>query len=485
MSEKTSIIRKLSNQGHILVSIGAAVGIANLVLFPARVHNYGGLAFILVFVLCTLIIGVPLMIAETALGKLGQTDAVDVFDKIGGGSWKFVGFLGILTNAMVLTFYVIVSGWALYYWFLYLFDYEVISSAITEAKNEGKPSVAGVGHFFGSFVTSPRQVILLAAAYMAITTFIVANNIKAGLEWVSRHFIPFLALLIVGLIIVLPFVGGDLIDYSNFTFDLKPLFSLDSSGRIGIIEAVGQSFFSLALGACAMVTFGSHIDRKTDVVKNSHFIVHSDTLVALLGALLLIPLISSTKSVGADPSLVFITLVDTFHNFSAPFDRIVGVVFFTLFNFAIITSTMAMMEPSVNYLVKSRGLTRKRSALIIGTFIFIFCIPGILSFSPNSSSFFTNFLGYGNRGDGTMGYFNFILDFFGTFSLLVGAFLFSVFLWTRWSIDDLVDELSIGGHIVSSGLKRFLKVSLLWVTPIFMILLFIGEIIKLKFKLGL
>jgi NSS family neurotransmitter:Na+ symporter len=485
MSEKIIITDKFTNKGHILAAVGAAVGIANLVLFPARVFNYGGLAFILVFVLFTFILGVPLMIGETALGKSGQSDAVNAYQKIGGKKWGFAGIFGLVTCCFILSFYIVVAGWALYYLYTYLFQYQQITAAVAEALTNDAPSIAGIGGLFGRFVTSQNEVLLLSGLFMALTIFIVANNIKQGIEWVSKTFVPLLIVMMLFLIIAIPFVDSDKVNYGNFNFNFAALFSIDNSGRIGIIEAVGQAFFSLSLGACAMVTYGSHVARNTNVVSNSHYIVHTDTLVALLAGVLIIPLFSVSGNVGLDPTLVFISLVDTFYGFGEPWGRIIGISFFALFNFAIVTSTISLLEPAVNYMSEGNKLRRKYYSILIGSGVFLISIPAILSFNPESATVFTNFLGYGNKGDGTMGYFNFILDFFGTFCLLAGAFILSIFIRFKWSIEKLIEEVTVQGYNPGSQIKKLLRVTILWVIPILMLLLFGGECIKLMYKLGI
>lgn len=477
----TDISNKFSSRGHILASVGAAVGIANLVLFPARVFNYGGLAFILIFILCTFLLGVPLMIAEIALGKNGQSDAVRVYGGIGGKVWRWAGIFGLVTCSFILSFYVIVAGWALYYLFIFIFQYQEISLSVANALSEGKPSVAAIGGIFGNFVTSIHEVILFSGIFMGFTVLIIANDVKQGIEWISKRFVPLLVILIIGLIIAIPFISNANLNYENFTFDFSALFSIDSSGRIGIIEAVGQAFFSLSLGACSMITYGAHVKKDANIVSNAHFIVHIDTLVALLGAILIIPLFSTSDKVGLDPTLVFISLVDTFNEFGELWGRIIGICFFALFNFAILTSTISLLEPTVNYLSKDRSKERKKWSVVIGALIFLLCIPGILSFNPESSSLFTNFLGYGSGG--TMGYFNFILDFFGTFCLLAGTLILAIFIRNKWSIESLYEQITVSSYIPSNSLKTFLRISIQWIVPILIFLIFIGECIKVIYKL--
>ena len=478
---------KFTNRGHILASVGAAIGIANLVLFPARVFSYGGLAFILAFVLCTFFLGVPIMIGETALGKNSQRDAVNAYRGIGGNRWAYAGFLGLLTSCFILSFYIVVAGWALYYLYLYIFAYPTITTAIAEALSNEQPSIAGVGGLFGQFVTSENLVFTFSGLFMAITIFIVANNIQRGIEWVSKRFVPLLIVLIVFLIFTIPFIKGNELNYDNFSFDFNALFSIDSSGRIGIIEAVGQAFFSLSLGASGMITYGTHVKKDTNVVMNSHYIVHTDTLVALLAALLILPLFSPSSQISAAPPLVFISLVDVFNNFGIFWGRLIGISFFTLFNLAILTSSISLLEPTVNYFSQNKKNGRRNFAILIGTFVFIMSIPVVLSIDSNNSSIFTNFLGYGeiNNGKTSMGYFNFILDFFGTFCLLAGTFLLAVFIRYKWTIESFFEELKVSHYTPSHLLKKFLTLTILWIIPISMVLLFVGECIKVMYKLGL
>lgn len=478
-----SVQSKFSNKGHILASVGAAVGIANLVLFPARMSNFGGMAFVLVFLVCTFLLGLPLMMGETALGRNGKTDPVQAFKSIGGKHWGKVGMFGIITCCFILSFYIIVAGWALYYLYVYLFDYTLLQTAISSAEATGAPPIAGVGGFFGTFITSEIQVMLFSGLFMLTTIFIVTFEVKKGIEWVSKKFVPLMILLLVFLIISTPFIVGDRLNYDNFSFDFGALFSMDGSGRIGLVEAVGQSFFSLSLGACGMLTYGAHLSTKADIRTNSRYIVHTDTLVALLAAILIVPLFSSGSEMGMNPSLVFVSLVDAFNAFGPTVGRVIGIVFFALFNLAILTSTISLLEPSVNYFSQKKPETRKRNAFIFGAVVFGMSIPALASFNPNNASWITNFLGYGNAEDGTMGYFNFILDFFGTFCLIAGAFLLGIFIRNRWTVDGLIQELASGGNNIPARTRRFLHLTIKWFIPIIMVVLCTGEVIKVVYKL--
>ncbi|MFT5876933.1 MAG: NSS family neurotransmitter:Na+ symporter, partial [Dokdonia sp.] len=454
-------------------SVGAAVGVANLVLFPARVQNYGGIAFVIVFIACTFIYGVPLMIAETALGKSSQSDAVQAFQKIGGKSWGRIGLFGIITTWFILSFYIVVAGWALYYLYLYLFDFQTIFGGNT-------------GALFGKFVTDEKMVVLFSGLAMGATVFVVAQKIKSGIEWVSQRFVPLLIILVITIIVTLPFVEGVHLNYSSMYMDFGKMFTMDANGKFGFVEAMGQAFFSLSLGACGMITYGAHLKRDANVVKNSKLIVHTDTLVALLGALLVIPLFGMNEVLSASPPLVFINLVDAFNHFGEGYAQIIGTAFFLLFNIAILTSSISIMEPSVNFLKNKFDGKRSKYALLIGVFIFLLSLPAIYSIDPSNSKVFTNFLGYGDGvGDNvSMGYFNFVLDFFGTFCLIIGSLLLAIFIRLKWSKEDLMGELSIGGHQFSNRFKNVLYITITWIVPATMGVLILGEILKAGVKFG-
>ncbi len=461
-----------SNRGHILASIGGAIGVANLVLFPARMQNYGGLAFALTFVLITFIMGVPLMIGEASLGKNGQSNAVDAYRGIGGKAWAYAGYFGMIVSAFILSFYVVLAAWAMYYLYLYLFDYGLIAQ-----ENPGR--------LFGTFISNTGQVILFSALVIGICIWVVAYNVRQGIENVSRTFVPLLLLLMLFLILSIPLITHQELHYTNFTFRPGDLFVLDASGKIGIIEAVGQAFFSLSLGATGMITYGSHIHKDTHVVRNAHYIVHTDTMVAIFAAILIIPLFAPSDTVMAAPPLVFINLVDTFRQFGPIWGRLIGLSFFVLFNLAILTSAISLLETPVNYLSKNLKRMRPRYAILLGLLVFIFSIPATVSVNPNSSALFTNFLGYGDASGGqtTMGYFNFLLDFFGTFGILMGGFLLATFIRTTWKIEGLFQEITVPGYTPSPGFKRYMRICLNWIAPILLLLLFAGEFIKVLYKL--
>lgn len=452
--------QKFSRVGHILASAGSAIGIANLVILPARAHNYGGLAFILVFVLCTFLLGIPLMIGEIALGKTGQSDAVTAYRKVGGKQWAWAGFFGILTSFFILSFYIVVAAWSLEYFYYYAFNF----SQILDKES---------GPLFGTLIGNQNRVMLFAAFFMLICMAIVAADIKTGIEQSSKFLLPLLLFLIIALIVLIPIAGPEHLVYDNlFRFDFRPIFTFDQQGNLGITEAIGQAFFSLSLGACGMITYASHLRPDVNVVQNARFIVHSDTIVALLAVVLIVPLFPVNQSVGADPSLIFVYLVETFKIFGS-FQQGLGILFFALLNIAILTSAVSLLETSVSFLTREYKWPRLWVAPLMAGLIYMLGVPSILSFNAANSTFFTNFLGYG-QGEArpSMGFFNFVFDIFGTFAIMLGGLILSFFIIRRWSFGKFFQALKTSTFNPPASYQHYLKFLLTWLIPPMLIALF-------------
>lgn len=443
-----------SRTGHILASAGAAIGVANLVIFPYRVQFFGGGAYVLAFVVFTMLMGIPLMILENALGKRSGTDAVDAFRGPGDGSgWAWIGRLGILTAVMVASFYLVLAGWTLDYLWAYLTDYAAVAS---------RPA----GPAFGAAIGSVPRALLFTGLFTALAAVISSSRLRAGVERLSRFAMPLLGLLVIFLIVSLPLLRPEAVDYANlFRLDWEALFVPTPTGELGILHALGQAFFSLGLGAASMLTFATHLDRDADVLRAAPTIVHLDTVVALLGALLVVPLLGNVEGdVYNGPPLVFINLVEIFKSYGAA-GQAVGLAFFFLLGVAILTSAVSLVEPALRALVQQRGWSRRATGLGLGALIFLLAIPVVISCSPAGPRWLTDFAGMGGS-DPSMGYFNFLLEWFGSVSLLVGGLLLCVYLLLRWGLDGFFAELERGGHRVSNGWRRGLTLAYRFVIPV-------------------
>ena len=458
---------KFTKTGHILASAGAAIGVANLVIFPYRVHFFGGGAYLLAFVGFTLLMGIPLMVLENALGKRSGTDAINAFRGEGDGKgWAWIGRLGILTAIMVASFYLVLAGWTLDYVWHYLTDYQTIVA------NHAGPT-------FGAAISTTSRALLFTGLFTALVAVICSGPLRSGVERLSKFAMPLLGLLIIFLVVSLPILQPEAVDYGNlFRLDWRALFVPTETGELGILHALGQAFFSLGLGAASMMTFASHLDRDANVMKNAPMIVHLDTVVAMLGALLVVPLLANIEGdIYNGPPLVFINLVEIFKTYGAA-GQWIGLLFFVLLGVAILTSAVSLVEPALRALVTQQGWSRRVAGLSLGGLVFVLAVPVVLSCSPSGPGWLTDFAGMGGA-DPSMGYFNFLLEWFGSVSLLVGGLLLCLYLLRRWTLDGLFEELSIGGHVVSDGWRWRLSVAYKYVIPVGILVLLVAKLLVL------
>ena len=452
-----------SRTGHILASAGAAIGVANLVIFPYRVQFFGGGAYVLAFVIFTMLMGIPLMILENALGKRSQTDAIDAFRGDGDGpAWAWIGRLGILTAVMVASFYLVLAGWTLDYVWTYATDY-------------GSIAAGPAGPAFGAAIGTVPRALLFTGLFTALAAVISSSQLRRGVERLSKFAMPLLGVLVIFLIVSLPLLRPEAVDYANlFRLDWNGLFVPNANGELGILHALGQAFFSLGLGAASMLTFATHLDRKANVLSNAPLIVHLDTAVALLGALLVVPLLGNVEgNVYGGPPLVFINLVEIFKSYGAA-GQFVGLSFFVLLGVAILTSAVSLIEPALRALVTQRGWSRRRTGLGLGVLIFALAVPVVISCSPAGPRWLTDFGGMGGS-DPSMGYFNFLLEWFGSISLLVGGLLLCVYLLFRWGLDGFFAELEYGDHRVSRAWEIGLTLAFRFVIPVGIIVLLVAK----------
>ena len=453
---------RFSRLGHVLASAGAAIGVANLVIFPYRVHYFGGSAYILAFIVFTLLMGIPLMVLENAMGKRRGTDATEAFQLPGASPrWKSVAWLGIVTSIMVASFYLVLAGWTLEYVWKYLTDYTTV------AANPAGPA-------FGEAIGSIPRAILFTGIFTALVALVVSRELYAGIERLSRLAMPVLGVLLLFLIGSLPLLRPAALDYGNLLkFDWQALVVPTANRELGILHALGQAFFSLGLGAVSMMTFACHADRATNVLRAAPQIVHLDTAVAILGATLVLPLIGGVEGdIYSGPPLVFINLVEIFKTYGAA-GQWIGLLFFFLLGVAILTSAVSLFEPLLRTMTERYGWRRATGGPLVGLLVFVLAVPVVISCSENGPAWLTNFAGMGDPG---LGYFNFLLEWFGSISLLIGELLLCWFLLRVWGLKDFFAELEFGGHRVTPTDRRRLTWQLRYVIPIGIGLLLLAKV---------
>ena len=355
-----------SKIGIVLATAGSAVGLGNVWRFPYMVGEDGGAAFILVYIVCILLLGLPGMICEFIVGRHAQANAAAAYDKLSGGRpWKLVGYLGILTSTIILGFYAVVAGWCLQYL------YAALVGQLSGDANYVKD-------YFVSFSSSPIRPVLFGIAFILITHLVVVKGVRGGIERASKTLMPILFLLLLILVVASCLLPGAM---EGVRFLFQPDFSKLSSNVM--LDALGQAFFSLSLGTACLCTYASYFSRDTNLLASAGQIALLDTMIAILSGLMIFPAAASVGiSPDSGPSLIFITLPNVFQQAFAAMPiagYVVGVMFFALLVFAALTSTISMHEIGTAFFTEEWNMPRRRSAWVITVVASLICMVCSLS----------------------------------------------------------------------------------------------------------
>ncbi len=352
-----------SRIGFILAAAGSAVGLGNIWKFPYVTGENGGGIFVLVYLACVLLVGLPVMIAEILIGRSTQNSPVGAFKSLAGARspWVGMGWLSVISAFVLLSFYSVVAGWSLHYTWL---------SISGQLAGLGPDNVASV---FGSLHASAGANLFWHLIFMGLTVAVVFGGVSKGVERWSRILMP--ALLIMMLVLL---VNSLMLDGFGKAFSFLFGFHQDKFTAAGALEALGQAFFSLSLGMGAMLTYGSYLRRQDDVVGASVTISALDTCIALVASLMLFPIIfSHGMEPAAGPGLVFISVPIALSQM--PGTTFLATVFFALLVFAALTSAISMLEVATSYLIDQRGWQRHRAAVAAGLTTAILGLPAALS----------------------------------------------------------------------------------------------------------
>lgn len=351
-----------SRFGLILATAGSAVGLGNIWRFPYMAGNNGGAAFILVYIGCVLLLGIPCMISEFIIGREGASNTARAYTKLSNGTaWKYIGFMGVLTGFLIIGYYAVVAGWCLQY---------IFASAAGELQGDPK-YVAG---YFSEFSASPVKPVLWTVAILVMTHLVVIRGVRGGIEKASKMFMPTLFVLLLGLVVAscnLPGSGA------GVEFLLKPDFSKVDSGVF--LGALGQAFYSLSIGMGCICTYASYFSRRTNLLNTAVHISLVDTMVAVLAGLMIFP---SAFSVGiapdSGPSLIFMTLPNVFQQAFTHLPLvgyIVSIVFYVLLSLAALTSLISLHEVCTAFFLEEFRISRLRGATFVTV---IACVVGAL-----------------------------------------------------------------------------------------------------------
>ncbi|RDY72603.1 sodium-dependent transporter [Halobacillus trueperi] len=350
--------------GFMLAAMGSAVGLGNIWRFSFVAGNNGGGAFLILYLLFVLLIGVPLLLTEVSIGRKAQSDVVGSFQKLAPKTpWYLTGFFGIASAFLILGFYAVVAGWAIFYFWNY-----INGSFFTS------PEVGYEGAF-GQFISHSWHPIAWTALFMILTIVIVLSGVKKGIEAANKIFMPLLAIILIGLAFFsLSLEGAS----EGLKFLFQPDWTAFSNPSI-YIAALGQAFFSLSLGMGAMLTYGSYLKKENKLPSATLGIGIMDTFFAIISGVVIFP---AVFAFGIDPSsgppLVFITLPSIFEQM--PFGGIIGLVFFFALILASLSSSVSILEVPTAYFMRAFGWTRFATSVLVGSIMFVLGIGVSLGF---------------------------------------------------------------------------------------------------------
>ena len=448
-----------SRLGFLLLSAGCAIGIGNVWKFPWMVGQYGGAIFVLIYIFFLIVLGVPVMTMEFALGRAAQRSPARMYHAIkpNDKKWRPHGYLCLAGNVILLMFYTTVSGWMLQYFF------KIAKGDFTAADN------AAIGEAFSEMLADPLTMTLFMGVIMVVATLVCMGGVKGGVEKITKVMMVALLVLIVALAINSALLEGA---GEGLKFYLVPnIENVKSAGLANVIVgAMNQAFFTLSLGMGGMAIFGSYIGKDRALMGEAVNVAVLDTFVAFFSGLIIFPACYAYGvSPDAGPSLIFVTLPNVFVNM--PLGRLWGSLFFVFMTFAALTTVLGVLENIIGCITDMTRLGRKSASLIVGVSIFLLSLPCILGF--NVLSGFVPFA----EGSGVLDLEDFVVS---NLILPVGALIFSVFCTTRygWGWKNFEAEANEG-----KGLKvaKWMRPIMTFVIPIMTLVVFVMGLLNFNF----
>lgn len=357
-----------SKMAFILAATGSAVGLGNIWRFSYMVGDNGGAAFVLIYLACVALVGLPILVSEWLIGRRGQMNPInsmlDLARKSGRlPAWALVGASGILGAFLILSFYSVIGGWSLFY---------TLGSVTGQFTGQDSDSV---GAIFSGLLGNATALTLWHTAFMALVIFIVARGVTKGLEGAVKILMPALVILM----IILAIYG---MTTGHFGEAMAFMFSPDwgaISGEV-VLAAMGQAFFTLSLGMGIMLAYGSYLGEDVSLIGTARTVIILDTAIALLAGMAIFPIVfANGLSPGEGPGLIFVTLPLAFGNMAG--GTILGLAFFLLLTFAALTSAISLLEPTVELLEERTPLSRVAATLVAGAGVWVLGIAALMSFN--------------------------------------------------------------------------------------------------------
>ncbi len=430
-----------SKTGFVLAAAGSAVGLGNVWRFPYITGENGGGLFVMIYLVCIAVVGLPIMIGEILIGRAAQRSTVTAFKTLAGPHtpWKALGGLGVVVAYLVLSFYSVVAGWAVYY------------TVIAARGGLGGRSPEEIQEIFGATYTSIPLNLVWTALFMVLTVAVVWRGVRNGLERWSRILMPSL-LLLLGLLLVRATAMSGFGEAFAFVFGLHA----DQLTGGGVIEALGHSFFTLSLGMGGLLTYGSYLEKQADIPSMSAGIAGLDTVIALLACLVIFPI---TFSYGLEPTqgpgLIFTSVPIAFAQM--PAGGLLATAFFALLVFAALTSAISLLEVAAAYWIDERGWSRERAALASGLGVSLLAIPSALSGATEL---------FGGRMQAAVGsnWFDLVANIASNWSLPLGGM--GIALFVAWRMPDALRSVEFKSGSRWAGFYAGWLVVLRFVVPL-------------------
>ena len=441
--------RLSSRIGFIFLSAGCAIGCGNVWKFPWMTGQYGGGGFVLIYVLCLLLLGLPVMVMEFALGRASQASPVKMYQKLQkpGQKWHIHGYFALFGNICLMSFYTVVSGWIMYYFWKFL---------------TGQTADLG----FVPMITNPGVCMLFMAITVVLGFLVLSFNLQGGLERVTKYMMAALLALMVVLAVNSMTLSGA---KEGLTFYLLPDFSKINASVV--VGAMNQAFFTLSLGIGSMAIFGSYIDKKRSLMGESLNIIGLDTFVAITAGLIIFPAcFTYNVEVGQGPGLLFDTMATVFNNMQG--GRIWGTVFFLFMVFAAMSTVLAVFENILACVRELTGWSRPKGSIICGIGLLITSSTTALGYSVLKFQPFA-------EGSAWLDLWDFLVS---TNLLPLGSLVFVLFCSSKkfgWGWDNFVAEANAG-----KGLKvrNWMKPLFCYIVPVLIVLIYIIGLINFSWK---
>ncbi|WP_263081898.1 sodium-dependent transporter [Endozoicomonas sp. Mp262] len=352
-----------------LAAAGSAIGLGNIWKFPYITGEYGGGAFVLIYLICIAVMGIPLLMAETAIGRNTRLSPLNGIKKLTGELgvsrlWQVIGWMGMLSGFLILSFYSVIAGWSL----SYAWD---LLTGVFHGMNPARVS----GEFSGLMASAPRQ-IMWHTAFMLITLFITARGIHKGLEKGLQVMMPALFLLL------LIMLGYSMLETGQFMRGLDFMFSIDFSRltAAAIPAALGQAFFTLSLGMCALMAYGAYMPSSNSIARTAFSVAILDTIMAVISGLVVFPIVFAYGlEPGSGPGLLFVSLTAAFANM--PMGEWFGFLFFVLVGLAALSSAISLVEPVVAWMTERVNISRTMATVLVSVAVWLVGLGTVFSFS--------------------------------------------------------------------------------------------------------